>query len=65
MSQVQSRTEFEQLRTEVEELGNALARIVDVLKDTQLTESERIERALTIADLVRAGEPRCQSPPKP
>ncbi len=58
MSHVQSKTDFEHLRTEVEELDNALARIVDVLKDTQLTEGERIERALMIAEMARHADGR-------
>lgn len=49
MTPTQSRTEYEQLRTEVEELNNALARIEDVLRDSQLSEGERIERALAIS----------------
>ena len=58
MSQAQSRMDFEHLRTEVEELENALTRIVDVLKDTQLTEGERIERALIIAEMARQADER-------
>ena len=54
MSRPQSMMEFEQLRTEVEELNNTLSRIVDVLRDKQLTEAERIERALIIADTAKS-----------
>jgi len=49
-------TEFERLRTEVEELDNALLRIIDVLSDKHLSESERIERAVTIAEAARSTE---------
>ena len=49
-------TEFERLRTEVEELDNALLRIIDVLGDKHLSESERIERAITIAEAARNTE---------
>ena len=47
-------TEFEQLRTQVEELDNALSRIIDVLRDNYLSESERIERAVAIAEMSKA-----------
>jgi hypothetical protein len=50
----ESGTEFERLRTEVEELNNALSRIVDVLKDSYLSESERIERAVAIAEMSKS-----------
>ena len=56
MSSRETGTEFERLRTEVEELNNALARIVDVLTDKYLSESERIERAVTIAEGARSTE---------
>ena len=46
MSTRETGVEFEQLRTEVEELNNALSRIVDILKDQSLNESERIDRAV-------------------
>jgi len=46
----ESNTEFEKLRTEVEKLNNSLSRIVLVLGDTGLSEAERIERAIQIAD---------------
>jgi hypothetical protein len=49
-------TEFERLRTEVEGLDNALLRIIDVLSDKHLSESERIERAVTIAEAARGTE---------
>lgn len=44
-----TRTDAEQLRTEVEELENALERILDALRDDKLNEAERIERAIAIA----------------
>jgi hypothetical protein len=44
--------ETEQLRTEVEELTNALERVLEALRDEELTESERIERAAAIATVV-------------
>ena len=46
--------EFEQLRTQVEELDNALSRIIDVLRDNYLSESERVERALAIAEISKS-----------
>lgn len=49
----QTGIEFEQLRTEVEELNNALTRIIEALMDTELSESERIERALAIASVTK------------
>lgn len=42
-------TETEQLRTEVEELENALQRILDALHDEHLNDSERIKRAVAVA----------------
>lgn len=56
MSNRETGTEYERLRTDVEELHNALARIVDVLTDRYLSESERIERAVTIAEAARSTE---------
>lgn len=44
--------EAEQLGTEVEELTNALERVLDALRDEELTESERVARAAAIATLV-------------
>jgi hypothetical protein len=49
MSTRETGVQFEQLRTEVEELKNALLRIIDVLTDKSLSESERTERAVMIA----------------
>ena len=43
----------EQLRTEVEELENALDRILDALRDDELTDAERVQRAIAIANRVR------------
>lgn len=40
--------EAEQLRTEVEELSNALERVLEALRDEELTEAERVERAAAI-----------------
>ena len=45
-------TETEQLRTEVEELTNALERVLEALRDDELTESERLVRATAIATIV-------------
>ena len=56
MSSRETGTEFEKLRTQVEELNNSLARIIDVLTDKYLSESERIERAITIAEAARNTE---------
>ena len=44
--------ETEQLRTEVEELTNALERVLEALRDEGLTEPERIARATAIATVV-------------
>jgi hypothetical protein len=49
----ESKTEFEKLRTEVEELNNSLSRVLDVLNDINLSEGERIERAITIAEMAK------------
>jgi len=54
MSVRETGTEFEQLRTQVEELDNALSRIMDVLRDNYLSESERIERAVAIAEMSKS-----------
>ena len=51
-------TEAEQLRTQVEELGNALERILDALRDDGLNEAERIERAVAIATYAKTISPR-------
>ncbi len=56
MSTRETGTEYERLRTQVEELNNALSRIVDVLTDEYLSEAERIERAVTIAEAARSTE---------
>lgn len=52
----ESKTEFEKLRTEVEELNNSLSRILDILNDNNLSEAERIERAITIAEMAKSTE---------
>ena len=56
MSTRETGTEYERLRTQVEELNNALSRIVDVLTDKYLSEAERIERAVTVAEATRSTE---------
>ena len=61
MSTRETGIEFEQLRTEVEELNNALSRIVDILKDTSLNESERIDRAVLIAESSKSTEGKFHS----
>ena len=58
MSTRETGTEFEQLRTEVEELNNALSRVIDVLTDEHLSEIERIDRAVTIAKMTKDLEAR-------
>ena len=55
--------ETEQLRTEVEELTNALERVLEALSDEGLTESERIARAAAIATVVL--ERQCVSARRP
>ena len=61
MSTRETGVEFEQLRTEVEELNNSLSRIIDILKDTSLNESERIERAVLIAESSKSIEGKFHS----
>jgi hypothetical protein len=61
MSTRETGVEFEQLRTEVEELNNALSRIIDILKDKSLNESERIERAVLIAESSKSIEGKFHS----
>lgn len=58
MSIRETGTEFERLRTEVEELNNALSRIIDVLTDKDLGEGERIARAVTIAEVSKSAGPQ-------
>jgi hypothetical protein len=45
----ETRTEAEQLKTQVEKLENALERILDALRDGELTDAERVARAAAIA----------------
>ena len=54
----ETNTEAEQLKTKVEELENALERILDALRDSQLSAAERVERAAAIAAHTRAGSQR-------
>jgi len=54
MNSRETGTEYEQLRTEVEELNNALSRIIDVLTDINLNEGERVERAAKIAEATKS-----------
>ena len=61
MSTRDTGVEFERLRTEVEELNNALSRILDILKDKSLNESERIERAVLIAENSKSSEGKFHS----
>lgn len=61
MSTRETGIEFEQLRTEVEELNNALSRIIDILKDKSLNESERIDRAVLIAESSKSMEGKFHS----
>jgi hypothetical protein len=61
MSIRETGVEFEQLRTEVEELNNSLSRIIDILKDKSLNESERIERAVLIAESSKSIEGKFHS----
>ena len=61
MSTRETGIEFEQLRTEVEELNNALSRIIDILKDKSLNESERIDRAVLIAESSKSTEGKFHS----
>jgi phage host-nuclease inhibitor protein Gam len=44
--------ETERLRTEVEELTNALQRVLEALRDEGLTEAERATRSAAIATVV-------------
>lgn len=52
----ESKTEFEKLRTGVEELNNSLNRILAILNDKSLSEGERIERAVSIAEMAKSTE---------